>query len=183
MKWPVPSVCLSVCLFILLSVWFSGYQSVCNVPPTKSTNLFICLSVTFHLLNTNFNNHLSFCQLACSSICLSVHPPVYLSICLSFYVSLPVWLWHSPNEITYSTCLSICLFNSLFLGLPVCLSICLSLSIHLSVSWTVCSSVYLSVHLSVYPTVCPSVCTILPMRWLVPPVCPSICLCVHLSVC
>ena len=81
-------VCLSVRVYVSLSLCFSVYTSLClSVCVSVCVSLFVCLYIS-----------LSVCL--CVSVCLSIHLFVYLFVCLSVCLSV-VCL-----SICFSSCLS-----------------------------------------------------------------------------
>ena len=79
-----------------------------------------------------------------SYVCLSVCPPVSVSVCLSFSLSLCL---------SISVCLSVSVCLCVSLSLSVSVSLCLSLSVSLSLSLSLSVSLCLSVSVSVSDSV------------------------------
>ncbi len=88
----------------------------------------------------------------CKSICHTVYQLACLSICLSvhlFSVSLSACSFVLPIVL---------LSNPLFVSQSVCLSVCLSMYDCQSVHQSVCTSACLSISPSIHQSVCPSIC-------------------------
>jgi len=158
-----PSICLSVCSLLRLSVHLSLYlSSVC----LSFVSLSLCRSIYPSRLFLSVNIYLSLCLFITSTIntflCLSVHCQ---------YVCLPIHL-----SVFYP-------YVCLYINMPVYLSICLSsypfvcLSIHMSVSSLVHLCIYLSVCQSICQSVCPSIGLSLCLS-----ICPCVCTSLNLSI-
>jgi hypothetical protein len=120
-----PSVCLSICLFLLRCLPYVCL-SVCLISIYLPTYLSIYLSVCLFVSLS-----------ACLSICLFIYLSmlcVYLSVYLSIYLSI---------------CLSVCIFIYLSACLSICLSVYLSINPNIYVCMP-CVCMYVSAHVCTY---------------------------------